>query len=147
MQERTKTSEQNSSTKISTKKMAESPTKTSPPKKRNKLKEAAEGSKQKTQNNQAEVDDKRSHKAECVQKEKERQPNRFERIPIMRRDEDYRNTCNMVYRNFAPRSSETYFKTLKSCNYDNLTSTSKFRPGQNYIFNSKFEGGNLSAAF
>lgn len=65
----------------------------------------------------------------------------------MRKNEDYRYICHSVYRNFAPRSSETYFRTLKDVDYINFSSNTKFKPGQNFIFNSKFESGNLSTAF
>lgn len=40
----------------------------------------------------------------------------------MRKEDDYRYTGNAVYRSFVPRSSETYFRTLKEADYLNVSS-------------------------
>jgi hypothetical protein len=36
----------------------------------------------------------------------------------MKKDDDYRYAGNVVYRSFAPRSSDTYFRTLKQVNFE-----------------------------
>jgi len=35
----------------------------------------------------------------------------------MRKEDDFRYTGSVVYRSFAPRSSDTYFRTLKTVDF------------------------------
>ena len=66
----------------------------------------------------------------------------------MRKEDEFRFAGNVVYRSFAPRSSETYFRTFKDVQFvENQSTKGKFKNGQNFIFNSRFESGNLSMAF
>lgn len=36
----------------------------------------------------------------------------------MKKEDDYRYTGNVIYKCFAPRSSDTYFRTLKKVDFD-----------------------------
>lgn len=55
----------------------------------------------------------------------------------MRKDDDFRYAGNIVYRSFAPRSSDTYFRTLKEVDFAAPVVETKFKTNELYSFNSR----------
>ena len=47
----------------------------------------------------------------------------------MRKDDEFRFAGNVVYRSFAPRSSETYFRTFKDIDFNQEPTKAKFKNG------------------
>lgn len=72
---------------------------------------------------------------------------RYERIPLIRFEEDCRYGGRVVYKNFIPRTSDKYMKILKEVDWE--VSNDKKRDIRNLHgieFNSQFQSGNLNLA-
>ena len=80
-------------------------------------------------------------------KEQVKDNNKYERIPIVRKDDEIRFSGAIYYRGFIPRSSDSYFKLLRDVNFDGEQKKAILKMGQNICFDSRFESGNLNYVF
>jgi hypothetical protein len=72
---------------------------------------------------------------------------RYERIPIIRYEEDCRYAGRVVYKNFIPRTSDKYIKILKEVDWEAPSDKKRdIRNLHGIEFNSQFESGNLNLA-
>lgn len=61
---------------------------------------------------------------------------KFERIPIVKYEEDCRYAGRVAYKSFIPRSSDNYFRLLKDVDFENLKSKKEIKG--DFEFNSQF---------
>lgn len=72
---------------------------------------------------------------------------RYERIPIMRYEEDCRYAGRVVYKGFIPRTSDHYMRMLREVDWENFRERKRdIRNLHGIEFDSQFEGGNLNLA-
>ena len=82
-----------------------------------------------------------------VAKEMARKLRRFERIPIIKYEEDFRYNGRVVYKGFIPRTSDNYMRMLKDVDWQNFTEKKReLRNLHGIEFDSQFESGNLNLA-